>query len=533
MRLRGAPRVDVLVVGGGIHGATIAHLAAFNGLSTVLLERGDYAEATSSRSSKMAHGGLRYLEMLDIRQVMEGIKAREDLFFVADHLVSPHRFFIPIYGHQRWMQTKLAIGLHLYDLFVTQSERRHRWVSAAKLPSGTLRELPALKGGFFYTDGIMDDARLVIEHVVAARREGATCLNYAEVVSTKHSASSEVEVGWRDVLTGESYESRAGIVINCAGPWVAQMGRLKPSELQQRIIFSRGSHLIFNRPWNDPPLFLPLPGKHRYYWIWPHPAGTLVGTTEREVDVAERDPLPSHDEVEEILERLRHDLPPHLPGGALDRSTLHYGYAGVRTLLLRGKKGEGSQLSRRHEWVYQSGVLTLVGGKYTTASWTATEGLRRAFHLAGLRRAVVPLTGRKLPGAGLSSQPVQEFCVRAERFGVAPALINRAVHRFGRRVGEIATDQGFEIVAGICLRGEVELACRTEQVCTISDLLRRRLGIEYHPGHGLDALEVFTSLVEATLGKKLDPEEIRRYRAHIAEVRVRLGLSERAERDCA
>lgn len=490
---------DLLVVGGGIHGACMAHVAAFNGLKVLLLERGDYASATSSRSSKMAHGGLRYLEMFDFAQVFEGIRAREDLFETARHIAYPWNFLVPVPRQQRFFKYKLGVGLWLYDLMVQDRRRRHRWVPGSEAAAEVLADSPLeLSGCFLYTDGILDDARLTLEHVLAARQEGALCLNYAEVVSLQFKASGGVSVGWRDVLTGESHAAAAGLVINCAGPWVPQVGRVKPGPLAQRLRFSRGVHLLFSRPWNAPALFLPLGERGRYYFVWPHFAGTMVGTTEREVDEADPDPQPEEDEIEEILGRLAKDL----PGSGLDRSSLHYSFAGIRTLPLRGRGGSTSRLSRRHVWSYSDGVLSLLGGKLTTAAATACDGLRLALKLAGVSRKVVPLKGRLLPGAAGIAEVEREFRAAVGARGLPDALAERALRRFGGRLRVFEQRaESWDVCSESCFAGEIELALQEEQAETLEDILRRRLQLEYLPGHGMRALPEIVRRLE-----KLRPE---------------------------
>lgn len=490
-QLSKAKHVDVLVIGGGIHGACVARLAALNGLKTALLERADYASGTSSRSSKMVHGGLRYLEMLDLRQVAEGLKARQDLLQTAPHIVSLQEFLIPVSRGHSWERMRMALGLRLYDLLARTPQRR-LWVDGDRLPEA-LRGAQ-LSGAFRYFDGLMRDARLVIENIIAARQEGALCLNYASVDSMSSLQESKVSVGWTDTLTRKQYEISAGVVVNCAGPWVAKAGRLRPSpELASKIRFSQGTHLLFRTPWKGPALFLPLADKGRYYWIWPHFAGTLVGTTERELEELPDDPQPTEGEIAEILERLERDV----PASGLSKDTAHYAFAGIRTLALRHPGAPVSQLSRRHQWSLSGGTLSLIGGKFTTAAWTAFEGLSRVFELARLGRKPVPLTGRPLPGAGLFQESTTEFRKAAEAHGVSPELQQRAISRLGSLVRFLSTAEAFEPLEGQILRGEVELALAVEQAETLEDLMRRRLELEYFPGHGLEALNSIAAVLKA------------------------------------
>ncbi|MBN8549511.1 MAG: glycerol-3-phosphate dehydrogenase/oxidase [Deltaproteobacteria bacterium] len=505
---------DVVVIGGGIHGATFARIAALNGLKTVLLERADYASGTSSRSSKMAHGGLRYLEMLDFAQVYEGIKAREDLFVTAPHLVKPQEFLLPVYADSppRW---KLGFGLWLYDQMSRVPGRRQSWISARQLgPNHFSAGHSGFRGAFRYFDGLMRDTRIVIENIIAARQEGALCLNYAAVNSISSLNFGKVELGWTDTLTQTSHEITTGIVVNCAGPWVAQVGRITPSELASSIRFSQGSHLLFDKKWEGPALFLPLAEKNRYYWVWPHPAGTLVGTTEREVSALPDDPQPTANEIEEILARLERDV----PHSGLSRSNLHYAFAGIRTLPLRkASAGSVAQLSRRHIWAYGSGTLHLLGGKFTTASWTALEGLRQVFKLAHLSHEPVSLKGRLLPGAALYAESVERFDREAQAAGVSESLRAGAIARMGALVRFLLADKSFlEPLGGRLLRGEVEFARHVEQAETLEDIMRRRVELEYAPDHGLSAVGEISRLLSVQLGAAKASEQEQRYRERLA-----------------
>lgn len=511
--------VDVLVVGGGIHGAVFARLAALNGLKTVLLERADYASGTSSRSSKMAHGGLRYLEMLDIAQVFEGIKAREDLFLTAPHLVTPQEFLLPVYESSpaRW---KLALGLWIYDQMSRVPGRRHSWTPAEKLPSSPFGG--KIKGAFHYYDGLMRDTRLVIENVIAARQEGALCLNYANVDSTSSLNFGKVEVGWTDTLTNTHHEITTGIVVNCCGPWVANMGRITPSELASSIRFSQGTHLLFNKKWEGPALFLPLAERNRYYWVWPHFAGTLVGTTEREVSSVPDDPQPSEAEIEEILARLRRDV----PASGLDRSNLHYAFAGVRTLPLRKSSANSvAQLSRRHMWTYATGTLHLVGGKFTTAGWTALEGLRTVFKLSHLPQQAVSLKGRLLPGAALYRDSVEQFNREAVAANVPEVLRENAVRRLGSLVRFLLGNKTFLEPIGNCiLRGEVALALEVEQAESLEDLMRRRLELEYFPDQGAPAVTEIAAMLRASRPAVDIVRQEAQWHERLGKLRASLGI---------
>jgi len=516
--LKERPRYDVVVVGGGIHGATFARLAAFNGLRTLLLEMHDYASGTSSRSSKMAHGGLRYLEMLDFQQVFEGIKAREELFEVAPHLATPYDFLIPITS--QWERIKFEIGLSLYDLFLPAKERRHAWVPRRRLTTSPFSHREDLVGCFRYCDGLMDDMRLVIETIVSARQEGAHCLNYARVDSVKHRNDDVVEVGFTDLLTFEKYEAAAGIVVNCAGPWAPFIGRLTPPS-PPTVAYSRGVHLLFDVPWKGEALFLPMELKGRYYFVWPHFSGTMVGTTEREVKPPlDLDPQPTREEVDEILSRLARDL----PGSGLTRDTLHYAFAGIRTLPLRKGKQGTSALSRKHIWSFGQGMLTLLGGKYTTAAWTSFEGLSEVWKLAKLPGTPTPLRKRRLPGGIPYDQ--SRFKSEAKRAGVPVHIVEETIRRLGARTQYLLEKPDYlEVVADIVCKGELLIAVHVEQAETLEDVIRRRLQLEFLPGNGLDRLEGLTPVLAGLLPLERLEQGVEEYRTRLDKLRDTLRVS--------
>lgn len=483
-------RVDVAVIGGGIHGAAVARLCAFQGFSTVLLERDDYAGATSGRSSRMLHGGLRYLEQFDFRQVLEGVRAREDIFKAAPHLALPMQFLFPVKHGDWWTKLKLKIGLSIYDAAVPAS-RRHQWWGRDQINRSGLAQLSSeYAGGYLYADGIMDDRRLVFENILSARQEGALCLNYAEVEAVTN-FQSEQQVLWRDKALGDQYQLKAGIIVNCAGPWAPFIGRLSRSSAKRQVVYSRGSHLLFSVPWHGPALILPLPERGRYYFVWPansmgnnlgHPA-TMVGTTEREVADPERSPVPSEDEIEELLANLARDL----PGSGLERANIYGSYAGVRTLPLRDSQAGSAAhaaekpgaLSRRHIWNYSNGMLTLLGGKYTTAYWTALEGVKEVARLAGVTAPIVALTDRVLPGAVMLEDERQAFFTQSAEHGVSLETSEFILAKFGSLVRHFPkeADDWVELGRGVT-KGLVRYCVRQEQATCLDDIWARRLGLD-------------------------------------------------------
>ena len=511
------PKTTLLIIGGGIHGAALARIAALNGTDCILFEKQDYASGTSSRSSKMAHGGLRYLETFDFQQVFEGIKAREQLFEDARHICKPERFLIPVKKNDWWFRIKLGIGLFLYDAFVTKKERRHTWTSRKNLSFEAFHSgRTDLMGCFSYCDGIINDARLVIESIVQARQLGAKCFNYVGVTSVLKNSKGTFDVTAKDEITGDTYSISADLVINCAGPWVPFIGHEESTSLAKKLRYSAGTHLIFNRPWKQPSLFLPIGQENRYYFVWPHPGGTMVGTTEREVTEVPLEQLPAASEIQEILTRIKKDL----PDSGLNKSTLHYAFAGVRTLPLRDENQSGTaKLSRKHIWQNQNGVLTLLGGKWTTSSWTSFEGYKEAMKILGIDNTnAKSLSGVKFPGwATDEEQSALEKKLISK--GVLEATAIRIVRRLGSRANYLFEEESrLEALTPNLLRGEVELAIEEEQAVTVEDILRRRTEIEYMAGNGTDECLLVQQILLAFIDSSFFDSRHLSYRERIHKI---------------
>jgi glycerol-3-phosphate dehydrogenase len=504
---------DVAIVGGGIHGVCLAKLAAQCGLSVLLLERSDYASGTSSRSSKMAHGGLRYLEMFDFEQVFEGIRARESLFERLPNLVRPERFLIPVPRGNRWLRFKLGVGLSIYDLLARSKERKHKWQSGTPIPFNA--DVTPLEGCYQYSDGLMSDSRLVFEFLVAAQRSGCCALNYAAVDGVSRQADGRMALSWNDTISSECHVSVARLVVNCAGPWAPQLHPHSTERPLPKVRYSRGSHLVFSIPWPHPSLFLPLAEKGRYYFVWPHPSGTMVGTTEREVDALDLDPVPSADEIEEVLARLARDI----PQAGLNRETLHYAFAGIRTLPMRSANQGVSQLSRKHIWSLADGVLTLLGGKYTTFAWTATQGLNLVLRELQYSPevSVDPLANLS---SAISQQEHQRLCKElATRYTVSKVSVERAVGRIGGLVLQYADNpEAWKEIAPGVLMLEVLHAIECEQAQTIEDILRRRIELESTPSHGIEVLDQIEAALSKVVSAPVLAQQRREYLERVARI---------------
>ena len=366
---------DIAIVGGGIHGATIANFASQNNLKVLLIEKNDYASGTSSRSSKMLHGGLRYLEMLDFQQVFEGIKARDEYFKFCSEIAHPSNFLIPVNKNDYFYFFKLKIGLILYDLFLKNKSLKHKFIPRKKLAfEGFDITRRDLLGCFEYYDGAFNDTKLVLENILRAKNQNALCLNYHQLVNFSYDKNLYL-LNVTNTINQEQKEFKAKILINTAGCYVPEVERMNNGQSGFNLKYSRGSHILFNKKWNAPSLFLPLSGKARYYFVWPFMNYTMVGTTEREMSYPIDEPLPTKDEIQEIYNRLEKDL----PNSGLNSESAYYCFAGIRALPARESNKGISIMSRKHLWSIKENIISLYGGKLSTASWTAKECIDLVF----------------------------------------------------------------------------------------------------------------------------------------------------------
>lgn len=365
-----AEGLDVLVIGGGITGAGVLHDAALRGLRAGLVERGDFASGTSSRSSKLVHGGLRYLKRMQLRITRTACRERDLLARLNPHLVWPLRFLYPSFQSDPTPGWQVSLGLTMYD-HLTPLRHRHERIAASEALSLVPQLRPdGLEFGLLYDDAAGDDARLVLAVMSAAVLAGGTALSYAEVVDLLRREDGRVTgVVVRDGLTGTTQRLRAHVVVNATGVWCDEVRRLL-GEVPGRLRPSRGSHLLFPR------YRLPLdaavtalsPDDGRPVFAIPHPEGTLVGTTDLFHEGELAAPRPSAEEVQYLM-RFAAAL---FPGAALTLADVTGAFAGVRPIL-DSHADDPSEASREEAVWEEDGLVSTAGGKLTTFRATAEE----------------------------------------------------------------------------------------------------------------------------------------------------------------
>jgi len=479
-------RFDLVVVGGGITGAGVALDAATRGYSVALVEKADYASGTSSRSSKLVHGGLRYLQNFDLGLVREALLERQLMVRLAPHLVRPLPFVVAAFDGAR-PDRMVGVGLNLYDAMARGGRGRqdgdwepdrHRVIGGDEV----VDLLPALAGraptsGYLFYDCQTDDSRLVLTVLAEAERFGTVCANRVEVTDLLDEGGRTSGVRVRDALSGERFAVRAANVVNATGVWA---DRLRPDELHDeaevpRIRPSRGTHVVLARE------TLPLEagaivpaGGGRAIFALPWLGSTLVGTTDNEHDAEDLDHvLPDDDDIAYLLGAVNAYF-----GSAIGREHIAGSYAGVRPLISTGDPKKSVDISRKAElYETSSGMITITGGKLTTwrrmAKMTVDRLVEREARTAPCRTQDVPL-GQAVDAADLP---------RVE--GVPHDAYERLAGRYGHAAHEVlavAAERG-ELAQPIVAGGppdvlaEAAYAARREQAISVGDALLRRTRI--------------------------------------------------------
>jgi len=517
---------DVLVIGGGITGAGVALDAATRGYSVALVERGDFAIGTSSRSSKLVHGGLRYLQNFDLGLVREALLERQINVALAPHLVKPLPLIVPAFDGAR-PDRLVGLGLNMYDVMAVDrisplgrrrdrnrdgaedwSPARHRVISGDEVAE----LLPALagrspSGGYLFYDCQTDDVRLVLTVLAEAERFGAVAVNGVEALSLLEEGGRAVGARVRDAESGAELEVRAANVVNATGVWA---DRLRPEELHDEaevpvIRPSRGTHIILEGARLPVVAGAIAPaGGGRTIFVLPWLGQTLIGTTDNDYEGDLQHVQPSLDDVGYLLAATNAffstDLGPEDVAGA---------YAGVRPLISTGDPKKSVDISRKAElYETSSGMVTITGGKLTTwrrmAKMTVDRIVEREGRDAPCRTDKVPL-GMAVEPADLPHVP-----------GVAPEAYEQLAGRYGYAAHEVLRIAGERpelaepVVPGrVDLLAEAAYAARREQARTVADVLMRRTRLGLTAGRLVAADGVAPGRVAAAMAAEHGWDEAR------------------------
>jgi glycerol-3-phosphate dehydrogenase len=454
---------DLAIVGGGITGAGVARDAASRGMKVALIEAGDFASGTSSRSSKLIHGGIRYLENLEFHLVFEALSERQKLFDMAPHLVHPLRFILPVYKTGRVPAWKMGLGMWAYDaLSLFEAPELHTYLNrdelAAEFPALQTRDLD---GGFAYYDAYMDDDRLVLETLRSARAFGAEIVNYVKATGAAFKDGRMSALRCEDQEGGFQFELQARHFVGSAGPWTDKLGIELFKSWKKKLRPSKGVHLTFERsrfPLQDAVV---MGAEQRIVFAIPRHEMVIVGTTDTDYP---GDPALVRTEAEDV-EYLLGVIHRYFPGANITKEDIVGTYAGVRPLIDDQSESE-SKTSREHEiWTDPRGCTFVAGGKYTTYRNMAEQTVNEAldyFPLEDRARfahsdTVQPLNPKVSPV--LLDRARREHFSWAELYQVPPRFTGLLADRHGLEAREILAEGAAEIPAGIARSSEEWMWC--------------------------------------------------------------------------
>lgn len=502
-------RFDLAVVGGGINGAAIARDAALRGLSVIVLEKDDFAAGTTSWSTRLIHGGLRYLEHFEFELVRESLVERQRLLQNAPHLVDPLPLVLPVFRGSAHSPAKLRVGMRVYDFFSRGgSMPKHHWFSrketGARWPELTMA---GLRGSFRYFDAQATfPERLVIEQIVSAVSYGAVALNYARVRSIDTSGSVVTGVTFVDEVSGQTHAVRTRAVVNVAGPWVDEvLASLDPAP-KPEIGGTRGSHLFLARTGNEPldGLYAEADADGRPFFVIPWNGLTMIGTTDLPFDGDLDDVTATEDEIDYLLSEASRLLP-HLQ---LSREKVLFTYSGVRPLPAVSSESAGG-ITRRHFLIDHApgrdGLYSIIGGKLTTHRSLAEDLVDQ---VARDLDDYEPCRTRDLPfpySPGTGLEDLREELIGS--FGIGSTAARRLAAIYGTRAREIAalaaSDPALAVPLGestLAIGAEIVWAFENEMAVGLADAVIRRAMATWNADLGRAAAEGAARIGQSHLG---------------------------------
>ncbi|UOK42678.1 MULTISPECIES: glycerol-3-phosphate dehydrogenase/oxidase [Flavobacterium] len=498
-KLKQNPEWDVIIIGGGASGLGIALDSASRGYKTVLVEAVDFAKGTSSRSTKLAHGGIRYLEQLDIALIREALKERELMLKNAGHLVKSQAFVIPVYS--RLNGYYFSTGLKIYDLLAgstcfgsSQSISKEKTIEL--LPTIAQK---GLQSGILYHDGQFDDALYAINLARTAIEKGACLLNYAKAFDILKNNENQISgITIEDQETGEKYDLKGKAVINATGVFTNDIMSLDSSRNKKFVIPSQGIHLVFDKSFlpSENALLIPKTRDGRVLFMVPWHDKVIVGTTDTPVDEPSLEPKPLETEINFILETAQNFL-----SKKPQRSDVLSVFAGLRPLALPKKEGQDpKEISRNHQIIVSdSGLISVIGGKWTTYRKIAEDVVDKVIEIHHL-----PKTECKTRNIAIHGHTTVTESERKNHLSV-----------YGTDISELLKLQETEPELKEKLHpdypntlSEVVWSIRNEMARTVEDILARRLRLLFLDAQAaIECTEKVASLLSKELGKNADWEQ--------------------------
>lgn len=503
---------DVLIVGGGINGAGIAREAAFRGMKVALIEANDFASGTSSRSSKLIHGGIRYLENLEFKLVFEALNERSHLFEMAPHLVHPLKFMIPLFKSSRVGMFKMGLGMWLYDILsLFQTPEIHDQLNTKE----TLALQPEVQakdllGSYLYFDAYMDDDRLVLETLRSANEKGAVIANYIKAAKYEYSQGLH-HFQAEDQLSKKTFSIRAKHVFSCVGPWTDLFGPVVDKEWKKVLRPTKGIHLIIPRSKLNLHQAVVMGAETGNRIIFGIPRGEflIIGTTDTDYNDNPSNVKTQKEDVDYLLKIVKN----YFPNSNIGYSDIISSYSGVRPLVKDDAESTG-KTSREHAIkVGKNNILFVTGGKYTTYRKIAEEAVEKLLALLPIEQKAqfkkvdtkVPLNSKVTKENYkfyLSKQESKEDFILAEMLGPEVEDIKKSYYNYSF-FQKLAA---FHIDHTMCL--------------SIADLYLRRTPLMLtHRDHGLSKFEEIAEVFKDKLhvDEKFITTELEKIKAHIAD----------------
>ncbi len=530
---------DMIVIGGGINGSGIARDATERGLDVLLVDKNDFGAGTTAYSSRLIHGGLRYLENFDIGLVRESLHERTRLLENAPHLVRPLGFGIPVYEGNKRPRWFVECGMILYDVLArltgTAHVAWHRLYGKAGFSKRFKGIRPdQLKGGFKYFDAQINlPERICVENAIAAKEHGATILNHTQLTAVQQENKKATGVYLQDLITSEQFLAEGKVIVNAAGPWVDEVLNLAQTESAQKIGGTKGTHIIVKRFENGPnsALYVEAQSNQRPYFIIPWQKDYyLIGTTDDHYQESLDAVVPTDNEIDYLLQETNWVL----PNATLTRDDVLFSYAGIRPLPYAEPGTPAGKITRNHVIFdhFKKGdgldrVLSIIGGKITTFRNLAEETVTYAIERFNLNEApkskgnpLKKCTTVKTPLPGgqgienINQYKEIEIPKAMADFKIPKETADHLINLYGSRFKKVLqlTDENTDWLKPLSpftqdIEAQVIYSVRNEFARTTADVLMRRTGTALRENVGLAAAQRTAELIGQEL--KWTPEQIK------------------------
>lgn len=482
-------KFDLLVIGGGINGAGIARDASQRGLKVVLVEKDDFASGTSGKTTKLIHGGIRYLEQLNFHLVRESLRERSIILRLAPHLVRPLQFIIPVYKNDPRSLNLVKIGTALYDLLAGKAKiEPHKILKPEQIfEMEDVLKKEGLRGGAVYYDAQIDDARFCLENVISAAESGAAVTNRCGVIGFMKESGIVKGVRAYDSFAHETFEIKAKVIVNATGPWTDAVLRLENPSAAPLIRPTKGIHIIYPKIMKDNAVVLSAHRDRRIFFVIPWREMSIIGTTD--TDYRGSPDVVSADRAD--VDYLLSEASRALPEVKFSESNIISVYAALRPLIKKDEK-TAWKVSREHIIVESgNGLISVAGGKYTTYRLLSEQVVDRVVRRLFPRRFGCCRTAEEpLPGA---VSPIPEASELALKFGLEEAVIRNLIKIYGFRTEEVLnlTKKEPHLKERICpshlhIKAQVRYGIEEEMALSLSDIQMRRLQTALSPCRGLD-----------------------------------------------